>query len=178
MDVEKHIRGSIKGNERDQRKIFDTYSGRMLKLCQRYLKNKQDAEDAFIKAFNKVFLNLIKFEYRGKDSLSKWMSTIMVNECLMILRQGFRLEKIDENTPSPLVENDSFNSDTDYIYELILKLPLGYRTVFNLFAIEGYSHKEIATLLGITEGTSKSQLNKARHLLQGQLNNKNLDYGT
>jgi len=154
------------------------YAGRMLKLCRRYLKNEQDAEDAFIKAFNKMFLNLINFEYRGKDSLARWMSTLMVNECLMILRQSYRLEKIDENTVAADVQSDNNHSDTDYIYDLILKLPLGYRTVFNLFAIEGYSHKEIAKLLDIAEGTSKSQLNKARHLLQNQINKINLNYGT
>jgi len=149
-----------------------------MKLCQRYLKNHHDAEDAFIKAFDKVFKNLFKFEYRGKDSLGHWISRIMVNECLMILRQSRRMELIDENSKVQVSHIDNLSSDTDYIYDLILELPLGYRTVFNLFAVEGYSHKEIAEKLGITEGTSKSQMSKARNLLQNQLNKLNVNYGT
>lgn len=176
--TEKTIRQSIKGNARAQRIIFDAHSGSMMKLCRRYLKNAPDAEDAFIKAFNKVFEKLSNFEYRGKDSLAKWMTTIMINECLMMLRQRLRLEKVEDIETLQIPVQESIPSDTEYLYALILNLPLGYRTVFNLFAIEGYSHKEIADMLGIAEGTSKSQLSKARQILQSQIEEMKKHYGT
>ena len=87
----------------------------------------------------------------------------------MTLRQSLRMEMIDENKSNQLSHRDNLISDTDYIYELILNLPLGYRTVFNLFAIEGYSHKEIAETLNISVGTSKSQLSKAKKALRQKL---------
>ena len=178
MDELKHIKGSIRGKSKDQRVLFDNYSPRMMKLCCRYLKSQHDAEDAFIKAFNKVFEKLFTFEYRGEGSLGKWISTVMVNECLMMLRGQMHMEKIEEINEVLFMEDQSGNIDLEFIYELILSLPLGYRTVFNLFAIEGYSHKEIAEMLGITIGTSKSQLSKARQLLQAQINKNNHSYGT
>lgn len=178
MYTEKTIRQSIKGNARAQRVIFDTHSGSMMKVCLRYLKNAPDAEDAFIKAFNKVFEKLGTFEFRGKDSLAKWITTIMINECLMMLRQRLRMEKIEDLESIQLPAQTNHSSDTDYLYALILNLPLGYRTVFNLYAIEGYSHKEIAEKLGIAEGTSKSQLSKARQLLQSQIEEMKKYYGT
>ncbi len=178
MYTERIIRESIKGSAKAQRKIFDAHSGRMMKLCNRYLKNPQDAEDAFIKGFNKAFEKLGTFEYRGKDSLVKWMTTIMINECLMMLRQKIRLEKIEDIGANQLPAQGSNPSDTDYLYALILNLPLGYRTVFNLYAVEGYSHKEIGEMLGIAEGTSKSQLSKARQILQSQIKEMKARYGT
>lgn len=176
--TEKIIKESIKGNARAQRTIFDAHSGSMMKLCRRYLKNAPDAEDAFIKAFNKVFEKLSYFEFRGKDSLSKWITTIMINECLMMLRQRLRMEKIEDLGAHQIPFQESIPSDAEYLYALILNLPLGYRTVFNLFAIEGYSHKEIGDMLGIAEGTSKSQLSKARQLLQSQIEEMKKRYGT
>lgn len=178
MYTEKTIRDSVKGNAKAQRKIFDAHSGKMLKVCKRYLKNAHDAEDAFIHGFNKVFQKLDTFEYRGKDSLAKWITTIMINECLMALRKQLRMEKIEDIHSADIAVPETNPTDTDYIYALILNLPLGYRTVFNLHAIEGYSHKEIADKLGISEGTSKSQLSKARQLLQSQLKDLKRDYGT
>ena len=178
MHTEQTIRESVKGNAKAQRKLFDEHSGKMLNLCKRYLKNAHDAEDAFIHGFNKVFQKLDTFEYRGNDSLNKWITTIMINECLMVLRKELRMEKIEDIQSTTLLITESNPTDTDYIYALILNLPLGYRTVFNLHAIEGYSHKEIAEKLSISEGTSKSQLSKARRLLQSQLKDLKRDYGT
>lgn len=178
MDIRQSISESIKGSTRAQRRIFDAYSGRMMKLCGRYLRDALEAEDAFIKAFNKVFLKLESFEYRGEESLSRWISTIMVNECLMTLRQRRHLEKIEDLGDHQMPSTDENYSDEEFIYQLILDLPMGYRTVFNLNVIEGYSHKEIAGMLDISEGTSKSQLSKARKLLQDQINANNMNYGT
>ncbi len=177
MNIKHHIEQSIQGNVRAQRALFDLYSASMLQLCKRYIKDSHEAEDAFIKAFNKVFEHLHTFEYRGENSLQKWIGTIMINECLMILRKTQRFETVNEDQLYS-AENSVQPSDEESIYQLILELPLGYRTVFNLYVIEGYAHKEIAKMLDISEGTSKSQLNKARKLLQHNLEKLNLSYGT
>ena len=157
-----------------QRHIYERYGSRLLTLCLRYVKDRFEAEDIMINGFMKIFNSIRNFV--GKGSFEGWMKRIMVNEALMHLRKKEPLHlSID-------AEYDVFESDqrTDHdldaeeLMELLTELPAGYRTVFNLYAIEGYSHKEIADILQISEGASKSQLSKARAALQpklGQLTN-------
>ncbi len=138
----------------------------MLHTCLRYIPETLEAEDALIEGFTKVFRKIHQFEYRGKGSFSGWIKRVMVNECLMILRKK-QVNKVDIDH---LIKLDSSNgADDDILYEellnLIYNLPKGYRTVFNMYVIEGYSHKEIGEKLGISENTSKSQLSKARSSL-------------
>jgi RNA polymerase sigma-70 factor (ECF subfamily) len=132
--------------------------------------NYMDAEDVLMKGFYKVFKNLGSFEYRGNKSLSKWIKTIMINESLMFLRDSrkFAFESID-STHTQIPDEKESDVDAEQIFQLILKLPDGYRTVLNLFIMDGLSHEEIAGQLGISINTSKSQLSRARALLKEQL---------
>ena len=143
----------------------------MFRLCFRYVREQQEAEDVLCKGFLKVFDNIGRFEARGPGSLDKWIVKIMVNEALMFLRKK-RFEFVSEDVAVQIpadIQTDAALEAED-IYEMIRALPIGYRTVFNLYAIEGFSHPEIAEKLGISVGTSKSQLSKARAQLREMLN--------
>lgn len=159
-----------KGDRQAQRALYDHFQAKMFRLCFRYIREQQEAEDILCKGFHKVFQNIESFEDRGEHSLQKWITRIMVNEALMLLRKH-KLELVsdDEALAIPSGTHTDSAIEVEDLYNLIRALPLGYRTVFNLFAIEGFSHVEIASQLGITEGTSKSQLSKARAMLQGML---------
>ena len=143
----------------------------MLGVCLRYARNRQDAEDILQDSFIKVFEKIGQFKNEG--SFEGWLKRVCVNQCLDILKKEKSQfsEDIDNYTqlPSQAVDVNSEISAKN-LMQLLMRLPVGYRTVFNLYAIEGYSHAEIATLLNINENTSKSQLFKARKWLQGQLN--------
>jgi len=158
------------GNPRAQRQLYDQLAPRMMALCLRYLPQRADAEEALLKGFGKVFRALP--QYRHEGPLAGWVRRIMVNTALASLRrQPPRLLELEdchrELAPvAALAETSLAAAD---LLRLVQGLPTGYRTVFNLFAIEGYSHPEIAERLGISEGTSKSQLSKARTMLQRQL---------
>lgn len=139
--------------------------------CYRYLKSKEDAEEIVSDGFIKVFQNLNSFVYKDLKSFEAWIRRIMINECLMFLRKK-KIIFQDENTALH-VESESktdHNLEAEELYDLILSLPSGYRTIFNLYTIEGYSHKEIAKMLNISEGTSRSQLTKARMALKEMVN--------
>ena len=150
----------------------------MLSVCRRYIKDIHHAEDLMITAFMKVFANLKNFENKG--SFEGWIRRIMVNECISFIRVQKRIGFLEDEY---FVE-DTFNNiesglSVDDIQTLIDNLPEGYKMIFNLYAIEGYKHREIADMLGINEGTSKSQLSHARRILQEQINQqKNYVYGT
>lgn len=145
--------------------MYDAFSPAMFGICRRYIKNEQDAEDVMINGFFKVFTKIHQFD--GKGSFPAWMKRIMINESLMFLR------KYNMNLSVEIAENHAIiKSDAESvlvekeILKLLDYLPVGYRTVFNLFAIEGFSHKEIAEKLKISVNTSKSQLGKARKKLK------------
>lgn len=156
------------GNQKALRLLFDFYGKRMFMLCLRYVKNQEDAEDILSKGFTKAFSGLGSFEIRGEHSFEVWLKRILINESLMFLRKQNKAPLMIEPDESLVStgENILEKLSADALYDLILKLPEGYRTVFNLFEIEGYSHQEIATQLGITVGTSKSQLSKAKAVLK------------
>lgn len=151
--------------------LYDRFQGMMFRLCYRYLREQQEAEDILCQGFLKVFQHIGTFEDRGDHSLQKWITRIMVNEALMHLRRQ-RLELVSDDMAQAIPAGTRTDSaiEAEDLYNMVRALPIGYRTVFNLFAIEGYSHQEIAAQLGITEGTSKSQLSKARAMLQEMLN--------
>jgi len=157
----------INGNIKAQKKLYKTYTQKMFMHCYRYVSNKEDVEDILAEGFIKVFNNLNKIEYRDTKSFEGWVRQIMVNECLSFLRKkkmffyDYEENKLNENSYT-------INSDVDAqdIYKMILSLPIGYRTVFNLYAIEGYSHAEISEKLNIASSTSRSQLTKARAMLK------------
>ncbi|WP_435353470.1 RNA polymerase sigma factor [Emticicia sp. SJ17W-69] len=164
-----------------QKRMYDTFVKRMFRLCIRYVRVEEDAQELLMNGFLKFFRSIDKIEFRGENSIEAYLKKVMINECLMFLRQKqFSTISLDEIADSEPINNFSFyeNIDGEEIYDLILKLPDGYRTVFNLFAIEGYSHQEIAEKLKISENTSKTQLHKARIILQTALQKRGYDYGT
>ncbi len=172
------IKLAVENNRQAQQQIYSRFSSKMLSVCRQYIKDIQLAEDVMITAFMKVFTNLNKFENKG--SFEGWIRRIMVNECISYLR----VQKKVKFTDDEIYIEESFNAidskfSTDQIQFLIDALPDGYKMVFNLYAIEGYKHNEIAKMLGINEGTSKSQLSHARKMLQTQINTlKKQDNGT
>lgn len=167
MDEAEMIRRCRSGDRQAQRMLYDRYQTQMFRLCFRYVREQQEAEDVLCKGFCKIFQHFAEFEERGPNSLQKWITRIMVNEALMVLRKAkIELVSDDEALSIPAGTRTDSAIEAEELYNMVRALPIGYRTVFNLYAIEGYSHAEIAAQLGITEGTSKSQLSKARTMLQ------------
>lgn len=157
-----------KGDFKAQNHLYDRYAGLMLGICMRYMGDKMLAEDVMIKGFMKILEKIDQFNFQG--SFEGWIKRIMVNEALMKIRSIKNQEVPIEDVPSSVFETKpSSDLETNDLLNMINKLPMGYKTVFNLFAIEGFSHAEISAKLGISEGTSKSQLSRARALLQNQL---------
>ena len=159
------IKKAIDNNRDAQKQLFAQYSPKMLGVCRQYVKDLHHAEDLLLQGFLKVFTNLHKFKHEG--SFEGWIRRIMVNTCISYLRKKNVFNLSDED----YVFNDSAtesleNTSVEDIQKLIDQLPEGYKMVFNLYAIEGYKHAEIAKKLDISESTSKSQLFKARKLLQ------------
>ena len=169
---------AIASNRSAQQKLYAQFSPKMLSVCRRYIKDVQLAEDIMITAFMKVFTNLSKFEFNG--SFEGWIRRIMVNESISFLRVQKKVNFIeDENYFEERFNNIESQFSVDDIQSLIDGLPDGYKMIFNLYAIEGFKHQEIAQMLGINEGTSKSQLSHARKMLQNQINKlKNYSNGT
>ena len=171
MDVSELIKEAKRGSAASQKCLFDMLSDKMVLICRRYLKSREDAEEALLDGFYKFFKNLSSFHYQGEAALYVWVKKIMINECLMMLRKKNVFTIVIESAAEdiPLHEEALNNLSAKEIFDLIIQLPVGYRTVFNLYVIEGMDHKEIAALMGIAEGTSKSQLSKAKSLLQKKL---------
>ncbi|NVN19734.1 sigma-70 family RNA polymerase sigma factor [Muricauda sp. HICW] len=168
------IKKSIKGDQQAQRLLYDKFSPKMLGVCRQYIKDLQFAEDVMIHGFVKVFNHLSSYQHKG--SFEGWIRTIMVRESISYLRKRqfvvYDDAVVDSNTIVSTT-NDGI-LDVEYVQHLIDELPEGYKAVFLLYAIEGYGHKEIAELLEISEGTSKSQLFKARKMLQENLSLKGM----
>lgn len=164
------ISGCRKKHRQAQHDVYDWLSPKMLAICRRYIKDVNEAESVMITGFMKV-LDKIE-QYSGEGSFEGWVRRIMVNESLLYIRKnkGMYIEvDIEYADAEPNYELASENLEADDLLNLINGLPIGYRTVFNMFAIEGYSHKEIAESLAISENTSKSQLSRARKMLQKQI---------
>lgn len=151
-----------------QTKLYEKFSSKMLAVCTRYVGDKMEAEDVMIEGFMKIFDKIDQFNFQG--SFEGWIRKIMVNEALMYVRSKKVLE-VDLDVAIEEPNNYEFSTDVEAedLMKLIEQLPEGYRTVFNLYAIEGYNHQEISEMLGISEGTSKSQLSRARAMLQSKL---------
>lgn len=160
------IQGCKNKDRKTQKLLYEKYSARFFGVCKRYMKDVEAAEDVLIKGFLKIFDNIHSFESKG--SFEGWMQRIIVNECLMELRkkQDFTIY-LESSNIQP--QRDATVLETLYeqdVLKLLQFLPIGCRTVFNLYVIEGFKHNEIAEKLNITEGTSKSQLNLAKEKLK------------
>ena len=171
MNGQKAIDGCKRNDRISQKYVFDTWSDGMLMVCLRYVKSLPDAEEIMLNGFYSFFKSIDRFVYSGDNSIGGWLKKIMVNECLMFLRKKGTLKITEEKYAVESGADDGVmdKMSADEIFRMIIEMPVGYSTVFNLFVVEGYSHKEISGLLGITEGTSKSQLSKARAMLQKKL---------
>ena len=171
MDDNTLVIECVKGNAKAQRMLFDKFASKMMAVCMRYANDTMEAEDVLQEGFVKVFGKLADFKMEG--SLEGWIRRIMVNTSLDALRKNKRfqndskLEDVDFKTSSSELASDHLLAED--LLKMIQALPEGYKIVFNLFAIEGYSHKEIADLLGVSENTSKSQYSRAKAYLRHEL---------
>lgn len=169
MDEQKVIKGLKKGKRKFQKEVYNKYAPVLMAIGVRYLKNIQEAEDAVAEAFFKIFTKINT--YKNNGSFEGWMKRIMVNECLMVLRKKQRsylhipLEDIDIEIPAEAISQ----LQEDELLQIIAELPEGYRTIFNLYVVEGYKHREIAEMLDISIHTSKSQLLMAKRKLKEEL---------
>ena len=170
LTEEKLIKLCLKGNRKAQKELYDQHGPTMKMVCLRYLYDKSSAEDTLNKAFLKVFTKLKT--YKNAGSFEGWIRKIVVNACLDTNRQTKKSIQIDENSNhhdfSVQPEIDQTHN-TAYILKVISQLPEGYRTIFNMVEIDGFSHKEVSQKLGITESASRSQLTKAKKVLRTKL---------
>lgn len=178
MDISQLIKEAKQGSTAAQKCLFDEMADKLLMICRRYVKNREDAEEMMLNGFYKFFKNLSSFSYQSDAALFAWLKKIMVNECLMFLRKKnvFTISSDLVAEEISLQEEALNNLSAAEIFNLVVQLPVGYRTVFNLYEIDGMRHKDIAALLNISEGTSKSQLSKSKVLLQKMLLKKGVEY--
>ncbi len=178
MHTDELIKEAKEGSAAAQKYLFDLLADKMAVTCRRYIKNRENAEEILLDGFYKFFKNLPGFSYQGERALIAWLKKIMINECLMFLRKKNVFSIVTETVAEdiPMEEEALNNLSAAEIFDLLSQLPVGYRTVFNLHVIEGIEHKEIAALMGIAESTSRSQLSKAKSLLQKLLLQKGNEY--
>ena len=161
---EAFIKDCRNADRKAQKQLFEQLHVPMFRTCNRYVEQHADAEDCMMRGFMKVFQSLERFRFEGEHSLYVWVRRIMVNESLMFLRQrhNFLLSLDEQLNDVSLPPEVLQQMDAEDLNTMIMKLPTGYRTVFNLNVVEGYDHKTIAGMLGITESTSRTQLAKAK----------------
>jgi RNA polymerase sigma-70 factor (ECF subfamily) len=172
-DIKNIIKGCLAGNRRDQELMYRRHAARLYAVSLQYSGNDDEARDILQEGFIKIFENLIYYKHEG--SFEGWMRRIVVNTALEKFRNRHNLYRVDDIDLIPEPEANPDNSDYSGLeavdlLDIIRGLPPKYRMVFNLFAIEGYSHKEISQMINISEGTSKSNLSRARIILQKKVN--------
>lgn len=162
------IKGCIEGDRRMQEELYRRFSPKMYAVCLRYANNSEDAQDLLQEGFIKIFRNLHRF--RAEGSFEGWIRRVFVNTAIEHYRKkSAQLSSVSEKEENTIEDTDITALDSlaeKDILNLIQELSPGYKTVFNLYVVEGYSHKEIGEMLGISEGTSKSQLARAKAILQ------------
>jgi len=180
MNQNKLLHDCLKGKASAQRELYACFAHAMLGLCYRYTKSMTDAEDVLQESFIKVFKNL--HQYNGSGDLGAWVRRIMVNSAINYLKNESRYQydlSFMEETLHPVSdENPELILNAKELADLIRQLPTGYQTIFNMHAVEGYSHVEIASILGIHVGTSRSQYARARALLISWITKNSLDQKT
>ena len=168
MDEKQLIKGCINNDRKAQKALYEKYSKRMMTVCLRYVKNMEDAQDLLQEGFIKLFMNI--HTYMGEGLFDGWVRKIFVNCALEQLRRQDVLKNVDDideiNYEDIPDESTISHLTAEEIMAYVHMLPDGFRTVFNMFAIEGYSHKEIGDKLNIAESTSRSQYARARKMLQ------------
>lgn len=178
--IDSLLEGCKKGDRKAQEGLYETLASRMMGVCMRYAKDTNEAEDVLQMGFVKVFQKVADF--RGEGSFEGWIRRIMVNTAIESYRKNLRnlnIVDIDEVYDQPQTTFDMSGLELKDLLKLVQQLSNGYRLVFNMYVIEGFSHKEIAAELGISEGASKSQLSRARAILKGKIiKMEGLDYAS
>ena len=176
MTDEQLVKECVSGNTIAQKKFYDLFAKKMMGVCLRYTNDYEEAQDVLQEGFIKIFTKLPDFESKG--SLEGWVRRIMVNTALDAYRRAKKHQNnVDVDSVGYLLDSNDYTIETinaNDLLKIIHTIPEGYRVVFNLFAIEGYSHKEIAERLGVTESTSKSQFSRAKKMLRKILVEKNI----
>jgi RNA polymerase sigma-70 factor (ECF subfamily) len=176
MTEEQMLAGAVRNNAAAQEALYNRFSPRMLGVCYRFAKSREDAEDMLQEGFIKVFTQL--YQYRNEGALEGWIRRIIVHTCINVLKKNKKFaDSVDLiHAHSIQIREDMIPSiiQAKQVVECIRLLPLGYKTVLNLYAIEGYSHKEIGELLGIEESTSRSQYTRAKAMLEEVLVKKKI----
>lgn len=165
-EIKNIINGCLKGYRRDQELLYRRYAAKLYAVCLQYAADDEEARDILQEGFIKIFENLVHYKHEG--SFEGWIRRIIVNTALEKYRSKHTLYRVDD-IPEPDADPDTEDYsglEADDLLGIIRELPPKYRMVFNLFAIEGYSHKEIGKMINISEGTSKSNLSRARIILQ------------
>lgn len=166
-DTRKLVRECLQGSAAAQGALYDLYAGQMLGLCYRYTKSQADAEDVLQEGFISVFRHLDRYRFEGE--LGAWIRKIMVNTALNYLKKNRNYQHelaFEDDAMHPVIDvHPEVRLEAKELADLIRQLPTGYQTILNLHAVEGYSHVEIGRMLGIHEGTSRSQYARARALL-------------
>lgn len=160
----------VQGNKLAMKRFYDDNSGYLTAVCSRYISNREDIKDILQESFIKIFKSIDKFEFKGAGSLRAWSTRIVVNESLRHIKENEKMQLTNlPNWELPELaddhEPDFDDIPTSVILEMIQSLPVGYRTVFNLYVFENKSHKEIASILNIAENTSASQYHRAKGML-------------
>lgn len=172
LHIDDVVKGCREQNPLSQKQLYQQFAGKMMGICVRYCQNVELAKDAMQEGFVKVFKHIDSFN--GKSKVDTWMTRIMINTTLNQIKKHKRYDLIEDNESTSDFINNQHDVSPDSItalshaelLDMLHELPDGYRIVFNLYAVEGYNHREIGEQLGISEGTSKSQLNRARKQLQ------------
>jgi RNA polymerase sigma-70 factor (ECF subfamily) len=167
MDEHQLVRNCLRDKKDAQRQLYTQYAGVMMGVCYRYTKSVADAEDVLQEGFIKVFRNL--HQYKGEGELGAWIRRIMVTTAINNHKKNARYQSELVFTDEPLhavsTDDPELRMEAKELAALVRQLPPGYQTIFNLHAVEGYTHVQIGTMLGIQEGTSRSQYARARALL-------------
>ena len=175
-DIESIITGCIKGDRKAQEKLYKNYYGTMASLCLRYTKNESDAVEALNNGFLKVFKNLQRYE-SGQASLYTWIRTIVIHSCIDFLKvkeKWVQPHELDESVEVHIPAEAIGRMRTVELLQLVRELPPATQAVFNLYVMEGYNHREIGKMLGISEGTSKWHLSEARKSLQKMIQHEDI----
>ena len=165
------VKLAAEGDGRAMKEVYDRYVEYLSAVCARYISDGNDRKDVLQECFVRIFTSLGRFRFRGEGSLRAWMIRIVVNESLRFLKKTASYDFIDYEPSLPDVpeEPEVDGIPDDVVNDMILSLPPGYRMVFNLYVLEEMPHKDIAVRLGITEGTSKSNLARARDILKRKI---------